>query len=193
MVSATQIPLRSGQHKDFARIVLQVPEGKSWQAKKIGNSVSITIPGHSNGYKIDEVFQRIPKTHISKVEAQDSTFRLHFDCDCDVVAFDVENNFLAIDIAEKGTRSPERALIDQDLESSPPSIQDQLWFNETNMETQYHPENNSFRSSISRSLGIHDDLNRDLSKKIGMAVMQGILSSTLKEDGAGVSKPSRNI
>lgn len=101
-VLANPLPVLSGDHDGFTRIVLQLPSDVSWSADRIGQTVTITYSGYVDGFDDALVFEKILRTRVQSVSSTDSTFAISFGCNCDVAAFETGNGYLAIDVADPG-------------------------------------------------------------------------------------------
>lgn len=96
------IPLRSGEHPTFTRLVLDTLPQQGWQARQTGRDVSVSLPA-TGPVSTRNVFDRIPRTRLLSVEAFDGEIMLRLGCACPVQVFELEGRALVIDIRDPGS------------------------------------------------------------------------------------------
>ncbi len=96
--------IRSGEHEDFTRLVLNTGSATDWNVGVQDRKVTLFFPGATERFQTDRIFDLIPRTRIGTVDAQtgpDGTrVSLTLECDCRVSTLDAGANYLAIDIAD---------------------------------------------------------------------------------------------
>lgn len=102
LLSAQELPVRSGNHSTFTRLTLPVQVAQTWQARRTEAGVEITLPAHVGGFDTVEVFSRIPTDRITTVTADKTTLSIGFECNCSATAFR-SGDLLVIDVAATGT------------------------------------------------------------------------------------------
>lgn len=129
---AQEILVTSGEHSDFTRIVFRIPNGATWSLDSQRGRATIVLDGHEEGFNVDRVFSRIPRSRISDLTAEENTLTFELTCDCPVVPFVTDGDYLALDF-QSGPPLPEdfsalpRALSQGDLPISTFGIGDLLW------------------------------------------------------------------
>lgn len=74
--------LRAGEHSDFTRLVLTLPDQVSWRLAPQAEYVDIIIDDASVSIDVSRTFDRIPRTRLKEVEAMPTGVRLYLGCDC---------------------------------------------------------------------------------------------------------------
>lgn len=93
-----QIPLRSGAHESFSRVVFDVPRGTDWTFEVQETSSFLRLEGHTAGFDTSRVFDRIDRTHVRSVSATDSSVEIEFNCNCTANATLVDETMIVVDI-----------------------------------------------------------------------------------------------
>lgn len=114
VVLAQPVKVRTGEHADFTRVVVELPTGTGWTFGRSVDGYVLRLAG-GQGYDLEKFFDLIPRRRITAV-AQDRAngdLRLMLSCDCRADVFLSETGFVVIDIAngEPDPGSPfERAI-----------------------------------------------------------------------------------
>lgn len=95
---AQQINVRSGAHDSFTRLVLDVPSGITWTTGPQANGVQLFLNGHSGGFDTSAVFDRIDRTFVSAVTADETSLSIEFSCDCVATVFAEGPRMIVLDI-----------------------------------------------------------------------------------------------
>lgn len=109
-LDAAPARVQSGDHADFARLVISVPNGATWRAEKTADQVTLTFEDHEDGFNTAQVFDLIQRNRVSAVSSDGTTVRFDLACACNVVAFEVGTGFVALDIVDPGARLTENFL-----------------------------------------------------------------------------------
>lgn len=131
------IPVQAGEHGDFTRLVIRIPEQSSWRIDTAIGRVDIIFDGFNGQLDFRSVFDRIPRTRVSEIEEIPAGVSLQLECACDVTSFIADDRFLAIDILEGPPLSPNvleemrRAQQPANIPQSQFIFGDLLWANET--------------------------------------------------------------
>ncbi|WP_412505926.1 hypothetical protein [Roseovarius sp. SYSU LYC5161] len=102
------VRLRSGEHADFTRLVLDLPERADWTLEEVQGGVSLTFPGRDFEYDVSRVFDRIPRTRLQAVAASDTGLRLDLGCDCPTDVFFHDGSMLVVDIRDRPEGATDR-------------------------------------------------------------------------------------
>jgi len=106
VATAAPLPVQSGEHEGFTRIVAQVPNGSSWDVAHIGQTVTLTLPADSDGFDTSNVFNRIARDRIATIKGDASSLVLTLDCTCRISTFPSGPDYAVIDVADPGVALP---------------------------------------------------------------------------------------
>lgn len=122
-VRAQQLEVRSGDHPAHTRLTIAIPDLQSWEAQQNNQRVTITLPGSVAGFNITDVFSRISRDRIGKIEASGNTLALHLNCQCLATTFR-EGSLLVVDITDQDTTPVGRQIDGRTVLSQirPPTI-----------------------------------------------------------------------
>jgi hypothetical protein len=105
---AQSIQVRSGEHADFSRLTLNLPERIGWSVVPSERGAHVLLG--SNALTIDPgvIFDRIPRDRLTDAQwnAERRRLELTFGCDCAVRGFWFGKSMLVLDIS---ARDPDRA------------------------------------------------------------------------------------
>ncbi|SHJ05582.1 hypothetical protein [Wenxinia saemankumensis] len=114
-LSAQTIPVRSGDHPTFARLVLSIPQGAAWRLGPVegGYGLRISGPGVAEpDFALGGVFDRIGRDRIARIDPVPGGIDLALACDCHADAFLWRDDRLVLDVvdgpppAESGFETP---------------------------------------------------------------------------------------
>lgn len=104
--TAQQITVRSGEHGEFTRLVLTIPEASDWSIVDGADSRSKKVKFATGGKTFDtsEVFQRINRNRISDLSVSEAgaALTIKLACTCSVSAFLMQSTLLVIDVKPGG-------------------------------------------------------------------------------------------
>lgn len=102
---AQTVPVRSGEHDGFSRLVLDLPQRFDVSSQPRGDGISITFPGRRPEFDISQVFDRLTQGRLESIEAETGkgTLDLSFGCKCAAKTFWHSKSMLVVDIAEVST------------------------------------------------------------------------------------------
>ncbi|WP_415405003.1 hypothetical protein [Tateyamaria sp. SN3-11] len=93
------INVRSGAHEGFARLVLDARPGTQWDIENLERGARLTIPGHTSGFDTSRVFDKIDRSFVSSVSADETSITLEFACDCVTDVFSEGPRMIVIDVS----------------------------------------------------------------------------------------------
>ena len=98
-VSSAPVSVRSGDHPNFVRMVIDIPIGADWEVGRVNDGFAIKVEGIAE-YETADVFSRISTSRITRIESQvePNQLVLFSDCDCHATAFLWKPNKLVVDI-----------------------------------------------------------------------------------------------
>lgn len=94
----TTIPVRAGEHAQFTRLVIQVPEANSWRVTTDNLTAQLIVDGPPLQFDLSQTFSKIPRTRLRHAQATPGKLELHLACDCEIRAYEDIPQFLVIDI-----------------------------------------------------------------------------------------------
>lgn len=101
----TVVPVRTGEHGAFTRIVIQLPVGSKWELTQADGSARLTVNGEAIQFGLSDAFRRIGRTRISDMSEDNSELRVRLACDCSVVASEESGGLVVLDVSERAERS----------------------------------------------------------------------------------------
>lgn len=112
---AQPVPIRTGEHADFTRVVLTIPTGADWQLGRDSAGYVLRLPV-SEGYDTARFYDLIPPDRITAVSQvrDEGLLRMAVACPCNVDAFLYRPDILVIDVRDgpPTANSPFEALLD---------------------------------------------------------------------------------
>jgi len=102
-LDARVLPIRSGEHAGFSRLVITIPANTSWQLKSSGRQAAVTVNVDEAEFDTASIFTRIPATRLAAASQRQkgAPLDLALKCDCEVSAFVQAGTLLVIDIADR--------------------------------------------------------------------------------------------
>ena len=187
---AQSVTMRSGEHADFSRLVLDMPTRLNWEVSQDGAKAKISFENSKMNVDIAAVFDKIPRDRLASIawDQETQSLNLQFGCTCEVEAFWSGETMLVFDIkegavlaepeptnAEPQTAAPKKTIklpafpayrsaeiLKNTLPEIPPAQEGQ----------QIAPPSNAEQN---QNLAIADTRDR-LLKQFGRAASQGLLS-----------------
>ncbi len=101
--AAQTVTFRSGNHPDFARLVLDIPAGTAWDLGRTGGDYVLDLgPGQGLTFDPEGIFDRIPRDRIAGVDIASEPGRvvLRLACSCHASAFLFQPDKLVIDVVD---------------------------------------------------------------------------------------------
>ncbi len=101
-VLSQTVKIRSGNHPDFARLVLPFAAPSKWRLGRDGKDYVLVISGDGIELDASEVYRLIPQDRVAAVQVSEAgtALRITPGCDCHVNAFSTPSGVLVIDVAE---------------------------------------------------------------------------------------------
>lgn len=94
----TTIPVRAGEHAEFTRVVIRIPQDNGWSVTAEGRTARLTIDGPELRFDLSQTFSKIPRTRLREVQAILDGLEFGLACDCELRANEDIPQFLVIDI-----------------------------------------------------------------------------------------------
>ncbi|MEP4249912.1 tetratricopeptide repeat protein [Tateyamaria sp.] len=211
-VFAQQISVRSGAHEGFTRLVLDAPEGTAWKSEPLSTGARLVLNGHTGGFDISAVFDRIDRTFVSEVTANDSSISVEFSCQCIANTFAAGTRMIVLDIKLK----PEKENIEirnlpltssmknqwqsieflQTIEISEPLEKQTEYFGGLGFRPKsMRPQllSPTLVQNLKTDVNQYQNFQTSLSKQIGAAATQGLLTPSFSEVELTQLPPSSQI
>jgi hypothetical protein len=101
-LSAQTIPVQSGAHDGFARLVLSVEKDTGWSFGRTEDGYALVLGGGLARFDLSDVYRRIPRDRISAIWADpaDGSLRLRVGCACHAIPFEYRPGVLVIDVRD---------------------------------------------------------------------------------------------
>ncbi len=117
-VQAQTVPVRSGEHDGFTRLVLDIPAGTGWVLTRRKDGARLKVDLSDAVFDTRSVFSRLSKKRLSGLSQTmpGSPLELEFGCDCAASAFLYKDTMIVVDIA------PGQALPPPDPDIPPPIL-----------------------------------------------------------------------
>lgn len=113
MASAATLPVQGGEHADFTRLVVPLPDGASWDLQVMGRQAILRIDGAD--FETHQTFDKIPRDRLTSLtKAGEGALALNLACDCTIHRSIVDHH-IVIDIAT----APEAAIFPIVFEAAP--------------------------------------------------------------------------
>jgi hypothetical protein len=104
------VPVIAGEHADFTRVVLTIPQGSEWGTANTNGVFSVVLPP-TTSFDINGVFDKIPRTRIAAIQINKDNNHLEIElsCSCAGNAYLYRDVYLVIDFKESRNRNTLRA------------------------------------------------------------------------------------
>ena len=97
--AAETLGIRSGEHADFTRLVIENPTGSEWNIGRVENGYSVQIAGAS-AFDLTGVFDRIPRGRIAGLRSHQNILNIQIACVCYLDAFTWQQDHLVVDVKD---------------------------------------------------------------------------------------------
>ena len=118
MSLAQTVAVRSGEHPQFSRLVLDTGRERTWELSEDGDQRWITFDPPIEAFDLSSVFDLIPQTRLRDIAAREGLV-LTLACDCPITSSRHQNRYLVLDISDPESTgiadSPESAGTDDGL------------------------------------------------------------------------------
>lgn len=97
--AALELPVRSGEHGSFTRLVVRLPQDTGWELQQDGQTARLVVQNPKVVFQSGAVFDRISTDRLAGLSqsAPGAPLVLRFNCDCTVAA-SRDNTLLILDI-----------------------------------------------------------------------------------------------
>ncbi|AVO38853.1 hypothetical protein [Pukyongiella litopenaei] len=111
--TADTIPVRSGEHGEFTRLVFRLPAGTDWSLDPIHRGLRLELEGGTHRFDTDQVFRRIGRDRVAGFRRPDTGTGLGITlgCDCPARASMEGERHLVIDLLEPKPGQPQTLTV----------------------------------------------------------------------------------
>ncbi|MEJ6393022.1 hypothetical protein V8J82_07145 [Gymnodinialimonas sp. 2305UL16-5] len=107
---AQTIPIQSGDHAGFTRLVLPIGGNRDWSLQRIDDTEwALELMPSVDGFDTSQIFNLIQRNRLADVTTEDG-LSLSLACNCTVTAFRYDTRFLVVDIADPEPDAPAAEL-----------------------------------------------------------------------------------
>ncbi|NRA99976.1 MAG: hypothetical protein HRU32_09175 [Rhodobacteraceae bacterium] len=106
LAAAQNVTVRGGEHPDFTRIVLELPEALEWEFSVAEDGAVFSTKDQNITYDLSRAFELIPRTRLRDLSSEDGRLTFDFECACPADVLEVSASVIAIDIRDEDTLSP---------------------------------------------------------------------------------------
>lgn len=188
LLLAEVIPVRSGEHSDFTRLVFTLPsKATKWELRETAEGYELRVQADATSFDLSTVFERVPRTRLASILAKGNVVAMKLACSCKTRAFRFGENSVVVDIIEAepaalpkevkpDLKTPEKAVSNTVLQE-----EDQYALRQQYIGIESFLENG----------GRVQELEQELMKSVVHAATQGLLkpksySKGLADDAIGV-------
>ena len=101
ITTAQTVPIRSGEHSGYTRLVAQVPVNTKWLVQHTKNGARLSVEMDGVEFETGTVFRRLTQNRLISVsqKAPGAALDLEFGCECVARAFLYKDTMIVVDIA----------------------------------------------------------------------------------------------
>lgn len=113
--------VRSGEHADFSRLVIQFPDHPNWSFGRTDDGYEFRFDAQQTVLDVSKVFELIPKTRIQDVVVPGpGKLKLFVGCECHSDVFELRNGRIVVDIKDGpgASGSPFENRLKEDAETN---------------------------------------------------------------------------
>ena len=104
---AQSLVVRSGEHGEFTRIAIDMPEQSLWSFREEATGFSVTVGNAETRFNLDAAFEKIGTDRITSLSSTGNTLTAQFECDCAARAFLATRKMLVVDVKQRSPVKPE--------------------------------------------------------------------------------------
>ena len=92
----------SGEHADFSRLVVALPQATDWTLGRTADGYELALAGALLQFDVSTVFDLIPKNRLTGIFGDPGSGNLHLtlDCDCHALPFNLNDRTIVIDLRD---------------------------------------------------------------------------------------------
>ncbi|WP_170789524.1 tetratricopeptide repeat protein [Ruegeria lacuscaerulensis] len=99
--TAREATVRSGEHEDYTRLVIQVPPGTGWVLTQTKYGARLNVTLEDVHFETTSVFRRLSQNRLSAISQAEpgGPLEMQFGCECAASAFLYQDTMIVVDIA----------------------------------------------------------------------------------------------
>lgn len=122
-IQAQAVPVRSGEHEGFTRLVVHMPQKSTWRLETKELQALLHFDSNAWEFDLSQIFSRIGRERVSAVTTQKNGIQIDLACDCKVFAYDSIGQMVVLDVrprsfAPQTEKKPKEALLSLDQPST---------------------------------------------------------------------------
>ncbi|NSX54665.1 hypothetical protein [Parasulfitobacter algicola] len=185
VANAEVAAIRSGEHTDFSRLVIQFSDRPAWDLLQVGDNYTLSVTDTGQRFNTSVIFDKIPRTRVSNVaDLKNGSIVLEVECDCYVDASNYKENSIIIDVVDSSVPKDSRILLEADDPLQTMKERLPVVFEDSETVDAKHSVSDGFKRHIE---DIQAQKNKvalvqaDLVKQLGMAAADGLVNVDLKQ------------
>lgn len=96
----TTVPVRGGEHADYTRLAITLPQNVTWQVSQSGPRATLVVSNVSMRFDLSQTFARIPRRRLLALQSSDNELVLILNCDCPIRAAEDLPQMLVLDVMD---------------------------------------------------------------------------------------------
>lgn len=100
------VPVRSGEHATFSRLVFADTPGRDWSIERAGREAVIVFSEGAPELDLSQIFDLIPRRRIASAAAEAGRLVLGLGCDCRVEVSQIPTGHIVIDVRDGPVTPP---------------------------------------------------------------------------------------
>ncbi len=209
---AQAVPVRSGEHGSFSRLVFDIPPGLKWslETDEANRNALLTLGTGRPVLQTEGVFERIDTSRVAALtqDADSGVVRIDLNCACSLEAFVLRDRMLVLDVSDPAndTAVPQHDTAESSLREnfttvtldSVPRIGPAFVDDPLLPPLRIEPRLDDAGNEIERRAIADENLGEGLTQRLAQAATQGLLTPALNTPGpkaqadAGDTAPEPN-
>jgi hypothetical protein len=97
---AETVRVVSGEHADFSRLVVTLPQARNWTFGRTAQGYELALGANDQRYDVSQVFDLIPRDRLTGIHTDPETghLQLTIGCACHAIPFSLDENTIVIDL-----------------------------------------------------------------------------------------------
>jgi hypothetical protein len=108
---AEPIPVSSGEHGTFSRLVFEGQTLSGWTYDENGGDHVVKFPNQTDGFLTQSIYRYISNDRLNSFASNKSEFQFEIDCACDVEIFEIGTTVLVVDIKTQKSIGKQEILL----------------------------------------------------------------------------------
>ena len=96
----SQAIVRSGEHADFSRLVIYMPDSQGWELVRSEAGYRLVLESWNAGFDTRSIFERMPRTRVTGIVARSAELEIAIGCNCSIISEPILGVGLIVDISD---------------------------------------------------------------------------------------------